>query len=258
MSSSSAREKRLRLDRLLVARGVGGRRDVQRLIRRGYVTMNGVEVRDPNAHVAKDISLLIDGVPCEAMPALIAYHKPLHQLCTMRDPWGRSGLDHVLPAEWRESLHPVGRLDAETTGLLLFSSDGQLTQHLLHPKRELPRRYRAVVSFLPHDLDHKLSNGVDTSSGTFTATLKHSETYDPSAHQAYLEGHSDLEEIGGVVWIEVTEGKHRMVRRMLHNAGASVLALHRECYGSIELKELKVGEYVIIDPELIDTLRQNS
>ena len=188
-SKNTAQSKRIRLDRLLVGRGIGGRRDVQRLIRRGYVLHDDQAITDPSFKVLKDATLLVDGELSEPMPALIAYHKPLHQLCTLRDPWGRSGLDHVLPLVWRESLHPVGRLDAETTGLLLFSSDGQLTQHLLHPKRELTRRYRAVVAALPNI--KKLSSREESprSSRTFSATLERAETYDLSTHAPFIEGH---------------------------------------------------------------------
>jgi 23S rRNA pseudouridine2605 synthase len=245
----------LRLDRLLVSRGIGGRKEVQKLIRRGYVIFEDEELRDPSQRYSNQISLVINGELSEPLPALIVYHKPLHQLCTLKDPWGRGGLDHVLPPEWRDSLHPVGRLDAETTGLLLFSSDGQLTQHLLHPKRELTRSYRAVVQTLPADLKIKLQEGVQTSSGTFRATVEALVPFNVDEHASFIEGHPHLSDIGGVIWLSVTEGKHRMVRRMLHNAGASVLSLHRERYGHIELGELTSGEYRVITSQELQTLQ---
>ncbi len=251
----SKQAQSLRLDRLLVSRGLGNRRDMQKLIRRGYVLCKDEVLKDPSMQVSVQASLIVDGELSEALPELIAYHKPLHQLSTLRDPWGRSGLDFVLPQQWRESLHPVGRLDADTSGLLLFSSSGTLTQFLLHPKRLLPRRYRAVVAGLPKDLAQSLHNGVETSLGVFTATLDQQEVYEEAQHRDLVETDVESQEAQGVVWLSVTEGKHRMVRRMLHNAGASVLALHRESYGAIELGDLKVGDYRLVTEESLQALK---
>ena len=255
---SGETSERLRLDRLLVSRGLGGRRDVQRLIRRGYVILEGDELRDPSQRVSIDLSLVVDGELSEPLPSLIVYHKPLNQLCTLRDPWGRSGLDHVLPLKWRESFHPVGRLDADTTGLLLFSSDGHLTQHLLHPKRKLTRRYRAVIQALPDNLRAQLQSGVKTQSGVFQATVEELLPFLIEEHDHFMEGYSPDHKAEGLIWLSVTEGKHRMVRRMLHNAGASVLALHREKYGQVELGDLAPGEYRIVEPQTIQALRSKT
>lgn len=248
-----------RADRLLVSRGVGGRKEVQKLLRRGHVFYEDQELRDPSQRVPVDACFLIDGEPCDPLPALIAYHKPIHQLCTMKDPWGRSGLDHVLPPKWREAFHPVGRLDADTTGLLLFSSDGTLTQYLLHPKRNLVRRYRAVINALPENLGESLTEGVETSLGKFTAHVERIEPFDRQKHQQYFvdftQQEESLDQAQGIIWLTVTEGKYRMVRRMLHNAGASVLALHREVYGTVELEDLAVGTYRVVSKEILDNLK---
>ncbi|MAD60391.1 MAG: hypothetical protein CMH49_02605 [Myxococcales bacterium] len=251
----SKQTKSLRLDRLLVSRGLGNRRDMQKLIRRGYVLCDGSVINNPSMQVSIQAVLMVDGELSEALPELIVYYKPLHQLSTLRDPWGRSGLDYVLPKQWRESLHPVGRLDADTSGLLLFSSNGSLTQYLLHPKRLLPRRYRAVVTALPENLAKILNNGVETSLGVFTAILEKQEPYDKIQHRHLVTSDLEAQDAGGIVWVSVTEGKHRMVRRMLHNAGASVLALHRESYGSVELGDLKEGEYKLVGEEVLQELK---
>ena len=242
------KEAKVRLDRLLVSRGLGGRREIQRLIKRGLVSRTGEIISRPETKVSPSVELEVSGVLSRPLPLLLAYHKPLGQLSTFRDPWGRSGLDQALPQEWRSVFHPVGRLDADTSGLLLFSSDGALTQRLLHPRRAIPRTYLAHVHALPHDLASQLLDGVETSFGSFTATL---------------ERVTPLEEIdakppgaeSAVAALEITvcEGKHRMVRRMLHNAGASVLALHRVRYGSVALNSLEVGHHrEISDHELQD------
>jgi len=226
---------KVRLDRLLVSRGLGGRREIQQLIKRGLVSSQGEVISQPNHRVDDDLELMVAGVLSHPLPTLLAYHKPLGQLSTLRDPWGRAGLDLALPEVWREVFHPVGRLDADTSGLILFSSNGTLTQRLLHPKRSIPRTYLAHVHALPESLEAQLSAGVETSSGCFTATLDRvrllkEDDFRPSGAESAV----------AVLELTVCEGKYRMVRRMLHNAGASVLALHRLRYGSISLGSLEI------------------
>lgn len=222
---------RIRLDRLFVARGAGSRKEAARAIRRGRVEVGGAVVRDPAAPVVPEATLSVFGEAFPPRPTLVAWHKPVGVVCTARDPWGREDLSQVLPASWRSGLHPVGRLDQDTSGLLLFSGDGALTQHLLHPRRAIPRTYEATVADVPDDLSDRLAAGVETAEGTFTARL--------------------LAVDGAVVTVEVTEGKHRMVRRMLHNAGASVTALHRIAYGPWALGALAEGEVAVLDPDAL-------
>lgn len=83
--------------------------------------------------------------PVAPLPILVAYHKPLGVHSTIGDPMGRPNLEDALPPRLQKSFHPVGRLDADTTGLLLFSGDGQLTQRLLHPSGNVQRQYLATV-----------------------------------------------------------------------------------------------------------------
>lgn len=227
----------MRLDRLLVTRKWCSRKDAQKLIRRGHVSIDGALVTTLNQKVPEDITLMIDDVICAPDPLLVMYHKPFDQLSTMRDPWGREGLEQALPERWRTLFHPVGRLDAETTGLLLFSRDGSITQRILHPKRSIERTYRATVSDLPEGLSARLAQGVETALGVFTGRV------DELTHRAHIvQTKQGPQPAAGEVLISVHEGKHRMVRRMLHNAGASVLALHRVAFGAIELSDLPSGE----------------
>lgn len=219
----------MRLDRVLVGRGLGSRREVEQLIRRGRVRVGGVPVKDPSQHVAEDEGIVVEGVRTEAIvvPTLVAWHKPVGVLTTLRDPWGREGVDEVLPEEWRDKLHPVGRLDLDTSGLLLFSSDGALTQRLLSPRHAVPRTYVATLeSDPPADLVALVAAGVETAEGVFSGVI------------SAIDGRD--------VTITVTEGKHRMVRRMLHNAGASVAELRRVAYGDVELGDLAPGAWRVV------------
>ncbi len=233
--------QKLRIDRLLSQRGLGMRREIHQKIRHEdvYVFENGERrlVEKADEYFLDNQSFDIRHYPSEtferndAPPLLIAYHKPINMLCTEEDPWGRKGLDHVLPEHWRKLFHPVGRLDADTSGLLLFSSLGILTQYLMHPKRQIPRAYWANVENIPADLKEKIEAGVETSLGVFSGQIKE----------------IDLEQKR--VLIEVEEGKYRMVRRMLHNAGASVTALHRMRFGQVELNDLLVDQFRVVSAE---------
>lgn len=218
---------RIRIDRLLVERGVGSRKAMGIAVRRGRVTVDGEVLALPNQKVDPTATILLDGEAVEPVPVLVAWHKPIGVVSTVADPWGREGLDLVLPAHWRASLKPVGRLDRDTSGLLLFCSDGQRTQRMLHPKHAAPRTYLATVAAVPDDLAAQLEAGVQTADGPARGVLESVE--------------------GTVLRVTVREGRHRIVRRMLHNAGASVLALHRIAHGDVSLGDLAERAWRIVD-----------
>ncbi len=212
-----------RLDKLLGGRGAGSRQEVRRLCKQRRVTVDGAVVTDYERKFSPDADIRLNGEPVVPLPRLVRYHKPLDVISTMQDDWGRDDLAEVLPEPWRGHLHPVGRLDADTTGLLLFSSDGALTQRLLHPRRAVEREYIATVEGAPDDsLIARLAAGVTTADGVIPAQVVAIE--------------------GDTVRLIVTEGKHRMVRRLLANAGHPVVALHRVRYGGVTLGPLEVGQ----------------
>ena len=156
----------VRLDKLLAERGAGSRKDVDRLIRKGLVELDGEIVPKNGAKlkIPYESSPIVDGFEYPPPPLLAAYHKPLGVVSTMKDDQGRSDLATVLPLNWQKSLMPVGRLDADTTGLLLFCRDGELTHRLLHPKYIVEREYLATVenSIDEASLRAKLAEGVVT------------------------------------------------------------------------------------------------
>ncbi len=215
---------KMRLDRVLAQRGVGSRSIARKLVKQGRVIVDDVVAKRAEQSIETSAVIKVDDELLEPLPLIIVWHKPFGVVSTMRDPLGRHDLSDVLPAEFREKLHPVGRLDAETTGLLLFSLSGALTQWLLHPKRAIKRRYEAEVETdLSPDITETLAAGVATSLGTFTAEVEHAE--------------------GRSIRLGVVEGKHRMVRRLLANSGHPVAGLHRISYGPFELGDLDAYEY---------------
>jgi 23S rRNA pseudouridine2605 synthase len=177
----------------------------------------------------------------------------------------RRHLGQVLkPRYVRSGMHPVGRLDYDTTGLILFSSDGKLTQKLLHPRRGVEKEYVATVEGKvdEEELRAKLAEGVETTEGVHTAILVEvmasngpSDEKDPntiSEDQEDTDRREDYEGPYSDVRLIVSEGKYRMVRRMLHNCGHSVVELRRERHGVISLADLKVGEFRMATDEEIE------
>lgn len=184
--------------------------------------MEGVVVRDPGARV--EGALCLDGTALIAPPTLVVFYKPVGVQCTVGDPRGRTSLAEVAGDVLVAGLHPVGRLDADSEGLLPFAAMGALTQRLLHPRHGVEKVYIAQVDGRPsEDLAAVLARGVETADGVYTGRVQAIE--------------------GDRVTVSVTEGKHRMVRRMLANAGFPVLGLRRVSFGALSLGDLAPGAW---------------
>ena len=202
-------------------------------------------------------------------------------LSVRRDPIGRPCLDDVLlgssetPSTKSNAvppLHPVGRLDYDTTGLLLFSSSGPLTQALLHPKHSIEKEYVAVVTGVVNEEELRtvLAAGVTTGEGVHAAQLVSAFPNTPSSEDVAtflakvksglpseynttdlkLRGYLDIFDATSLstVTLTVSEGKYRMVRRMLANVGHPVVTLHRARLGEISLGDLPVGQTRTLTP----------
>lgn len=266
-----------RIDRL-VSRATGlSRKDTTRLLKQRRVTVGGEPIVDGGKRFSalELASTLVDGEPLDLSPPplLVEYHKPVGVHSTMSDSWGRDDLSEALgeaPPSWSALLHPVGRLDADTSGLLLFSRDGQLTQRLLHPRHAVEKEYLATVGGDVHVLDDggealraQLRAGVATTEGRHTAELLEASAPDAASLEAVEEtaalgrapGAANTADSApapvATLRLIVREGKHRMVRRMLANAGHPVLALHRARFGAVRLdeSELPAGCLRAVDGE---------
>lgn len=325
------------------------------MLRQGRITVDSKVVRSGSTKIGANSIVQLDGIILPEVPLLAVFHKPVGMHSTVGDPLGRRNLEELYSMSssikpslskaspqryhYLKSMHPVGRLDADSSGLLLFSRCGQLTQRLLHPSFTVRRVYEALVAGAvqsqPHrhesdecssngtsssynsinsesnmrdsssnisgnisgnssgnsgrsssmsmesthgqlSLDAQLQQGVATAEGTFSAELRSTKTLrsppdlraaqeqlqrnqeqfhraqsQPREHTSGIPNNSSSVELGDVdaglrdgdstesvmslVRLSVTEGKYRMVRRMLHNAGHSVLALHRISYGACSL-----------------------
>ncbi|KAJ1630375.1 pseudouridine synthase [Pavlovales sp. CCMP2436] len=248
-----------RLDRLIAHATGASRKDVARALRKGLVLVDGKDERDGARKLqlggVLDVVYSGEALELRPPPLIVAFHKPLGVVSSMSDDRGRADLSSVLkdlPPIWIASLHPVGRLDADSTGLLLFCSDGGLTQRLLHPRFETQKEYVALVSGAPLTdggaaLREVLLGGVKTTEGTHVAELLEVKVMEMEEGQEAAAAHARAVAAAGLtanaqagipvasLRLSVTEGKHRMVRRMLANAGHPVEALHRVRFGAVEL-----------------------
>jgi 23S rRNA pseudouridine2605 synthase len=215
----------MRLAKHLAHAGVASRRAAEALVAAGRVTVGGEVVRDPARDVTGDEAIAVDGEAVRAPGARVVYalHKPAGVVSTARDTHGRRTVVDLLPVAQR--LYPVGRLDADTTGLILLTNDGDLAYALTHPRFEVPRTYRARVEGRPGERALRaLRRGVELDDGrTAPARVR-------------LVGPQELE-------LTIHEGRKRQVRRMCEAVGHRVIALRRIAFGPLRLGDLAPGQH---------------
>ncbi len=230
-----------RLDRLLSdAHGVS-RREAKALLRAGRVTVNGVPERDPERKIDTSCdTVAADGTALDLRPfRYYMLHKPAGILSATEDRTQKTVLELLPPEARRPGLAPVGRLDKDTTGLLLLTDDGALAHTLISPKRHVPKVYRALLD-APADAGMAAAFAAGLVLGDGTRCL-------PAV----------LEPICGGARITVYEGKYHQVKRMCAACGRTVTALHRERFGALTLDAaLAPGQWRGLDAAELDALRQ--
>lgn len=228
----------MRLAKFLAHAGVASRRAAEGLIAEGRVAVGGEVVRDPARDVDGAEPVAVDGRPV-APPAdrvVYALNKPRGVVSTARDTHGRPTVVELVPSDRR--LYPVGRLDAETTGLILLTDDGELANRLTHPRHGVPKVYRARVADGPVSGSalHRLRRGVKLDDGT----TRPAEVRQPRP---------------GVLEITLREGRKRQVRRMCEAVGHPVIELERIAFGPLRLGGLRRGEHRLLTPAEVAGLR---
>ncbi len=227
--------KGVRLDRLLANLGYGSRREVQGLIAAGEVLLDGAAVLagDHKLSVSADLTsrLTVRASPVDPpAPFTLIMHKPAGLVCSHREP-GRSVYD-LLPPRWRArdpALSTIGRLDAQTTGLLLITDDGALLHRIISPRQHVPKRYLA-----------SLLRPLTGREAELFASGRLLLEDDPSPlRPAILEPLSPTR-----AWLTIHEGRYHQVRRMFAAVGNEVVDLHRDRIGGLALPaELAAGQY---------------
>jgi 23S rRNA pseudouridine2605 synthase len=227
----------MRLGKYLAHSGVASRRAAERLVAAGRVTVAGEVVSDPARDVSRESDVAVDGRPVGPEPHEVhALNKPAGVVSTAEDTHGRPTVIRLVPSQRR--LYPVGRLDTDTTGLILLTNDGALAERLTHPRHEVSKTYRAHVR--PPEVSERslrsLRDGVLLDDGP-TA---------PAGARLIRPG---------LVELTIHEGRKRQVRRMLEAVGHEVIALERVAIGPLELGTLPEGDSRRLSEPEVERLR---
>jgi 23S rRNA pseudouridine2605 synthase len=229
----------VRLGKYLAHAGVASRRAAEELIAAGRVRVGGEIVTDPARDVNEGSGVEVDGAPVTPEAREVwAVNKPAGVVSTAREPGRRPAITELVDSEQR--LYPVGRLDADTTGLILLTNDGELANRLTHPRYGVPKTYRVRLARPPSDRDlERLRGGVRLEDGT------------TSAAQIQKLGERELE-------VTISEGRKRQVRRMAEAVGNEVEALTRIRIGSLELGGLRRGDARLLQEGEVAALWEDS
>ena len=230
----------MRLAKYIAHAGVASRRAAEILIAEGRVSVDGQTVTDPARDVTADHQIALDGQTLAGAEPRVHYllHKPLGVLSTAKDPRGRPTVLDLI-ANPGARLYPVGRLDADSSGLILLTNDGELANRLTHPRFEVPKTYRARVAKGPVGKRAlaALASGVELEDG-ITAP----------ARVRKISG-SQLE-------LTIHEGRNRQVRRMCQAVGHPVIELQRIAFGPLRLGSLAPGEHRRLSAREVSRLRE--
>jgi len=241
---TKTRKDKVTLDRAFSKSGVLSRTDATSKIKAGHVSVNGRVVRDPDCWV----SLRLDRITCdgqilkERKKVYLMCYKPKGVVTTHRDPDHRRTVYDLLDdiGEW---VFPVGRLDKDTSGLLLMTNDTEFSEALTNPHSKIPKTYQAKVNFRPSAEQLRLlESGMTLKNGerTLPARVRIIRETDKYAH----------------LDITIVEGKNRQVRRMIESLDGRVLKLVRKRIGNLSLGILQVGCYRFLDSKDLTLLRQ--
>ncbi|MGB3726578.1 MAG: 23S rRNA pseudouridine(2605) synthase RluB [Glaciecola sp.] len=238
-----------KLQKVLANNGLGSRREMERWIQEGRISVNGkkaslgdrVEINDKVVVDGHEITRNKEKSPCR----VLMYNKPEGELCARVDPEGRPTVFERLPHLQGERWITVGRLDINTSGLLLFTNDGELANRLMHPSHEVEREYAVrVFGDVTPAILRTLSAGVELEDGMAKFNHIHVRPSDPESLNHWFN-------------VTLSEGRNREVRRLWESQGLQVSRLIRVRYGNLELfKRLPQGAWVELDIDNLNSLRK--
>lgn len=229
----------MRLGKFLAHAGVSSRRAAERLVGDGRVTVGGEVVTDPARDVDSASGVALDGELLRSEPREVhLLNKPSGVVATALDTHGRTTVVDLVPSARR--LYPVGRLDAETTGLILLTNDGELANRLTHPRFGVWKTYRATITpkRIASAALRRLREGVELEDGPSA----------PARARPLAPG---------VLELSLAEGRKRQVRRMLEAVGHRVVELERVAFGPVELGSLAPGAHRRLRPGEVERLWKN-
>ncbi|WP_134698915.1 pseudouridine synthase [Ammoniphilus sp. YIM 78166] len=234
-----------RLQKVLAARGVASRRKCEELILAGRVMVNGKKVDQLGFKVDDEHDKIeVDGNVIGKVPFVyLMLHKPTGVITSASDPQGRKVVTDLVK-DIKERVYPVGRLDLDTSGLLLMTNDGELANKIAHPRFEIDKVYLATVKGIPSEQALKtLREGVMLEDGMTYPAQAELTFKDPQLNQATIK-------------LTIHEGRNRQVRRMCQAVGHPVVKLKRVQLGFLTLGKLAPRQYRMLTPQEVDKLRQ--
>jgi pseudouridine synthase len=262
----------IRLQKALADAGVAARRDCEKLILDGRIQVNGKQVVELPCFVDVDDMVTLDGVPLElnlkqkahvSAPVTqdkrtyLLVNKPKGMITTTKDPDGRTNVMQLVPHSIRdrERLFPVGRLDADSTGLLLLTNDGDLAFQLTHPKFGVTKEYRVLTTGLAGDEQiAKLKKGMYLMTPDASGQIKNKRANLESVRilKRYVDRNRGDRTL---LSIQLREGQNREIRRLLARVGLKVRDLERVAIGPLRAAELKPGQCKLLGKRDVDKLR---
>lgn len=234
-----------RIQKFLAHQGIASRRQIDQMLQQGRITVNG-QTAKPGDQIDGREKIALDGklirlAWADSRPKLLMYHKPVGELCTRSDPEGRPNVFDNLPRLVQGRWVGIGRLDINTSGLMLFTNQGELANRLMHPSYEIEREYAVRVhGAVSGEMLRQLKEGVVLDDG-------------PAKFEEILDSGGQ----GSNHWYHVVlkEGKNREVRRLWESVGVEVSRLFRVRYEGFNLpKWLKPGKYRLFDDEVVKRL----
>ncbi len=241
---SIAEDKGQKLQKVLANLGLGSRRKMERWIEEGRVSVDG-SVATLGDRIRSGQSLRLDGKPLEVEAAaqvrVLLYHKPVREVCSRDDPEGRKTVFERLPKLKSGRWISVGRLDFNTSGVLLFTTDGALANALMHPSNQIEREYLVrVMGRVDDPMLERLKDGVELDDG-------------PARFSDIQEGGGDG--INRFFYVVLMEGRNREVRRLWESQGTTVSRLKRVRYGEVFLpSKLKKGQWLELPQRDVDVI----
>ena len=235
-------ESTIRINKYLANLGICSRRDAKHLLKEQTLTVNGERVKEPGTRINpyKD-AVKLNGK--KIRPPQMTYYminKPKGVISTTADEFGRKNVLSLIPT--KERVYPVGRLDKDTTGLLLLTNDGELTNQLIHPKYHVDKIYTlTIVGVISKEQLQAFRNGVLLNDG-ITA---------PARVRVVKENN-----MRSLLYVTIHEGKNRQIRRMCETVGVKLLDLKRISFGPLGLGSLKPGKYRELTQKEIELLRK--
>ena len=229
------------LSKYIAQAGYCSRRLATQLIKDGKVTINGIKVVTPFTSVQEqDVVIVEKNQITQAKKVYILFNKPKNLVCTVADEKGRKTVSDVFIPFFEERLYPIGRLDRSTTGLLIMTNDGDLTQKLCHPKYEVSKTYLvSSESNIAKSTVDTLLAGVPLEDGF----MKVDEAFYPTLSKK-------------VVTVVIHSGKNHIVRRLFETLGHPDIKLDRSEYAGLTKKGLKVGTWRLLTDDEVETLCQ--